>query len=108
MNRKDQINSRSRGRLKQIASKKITTSFIFPIAEFEQVFGLELWGMGLPEDEITARQKINRERWEQLRLSVLNNGNKQVRALNAEIDLHTVEFVGYRMSLKPIGENEDG
>lgn len=96
----------SRERLKRTSTKKFKTSFIFPISEFETAFGLELWGHGLPEDQISSIQKANRKRWQQVRTNILNNGNIQRRAMEAEIDLHEVRFIGYQMDL--VKENGDG
>lgn len=101
-----QVADESRERLKRIAARKVTTGFIFPLVEFEKVFGLELWGHGLPDEELTATQKVNRGRWEQVRLAILNNGNTQVRGLRAEVDLHEVRYRGYRVELK--GGSTDG
>ena len=87
----------SQDRLKRIAHKKFRTCFIAALSEFENVFGLELWGHRLPENQITQQQKFNRERWEQVRKNILDKGNTQSRALGMEIDLHRVEFEGYRI-----------
>jgi hypothetical protein len=87
----------SRDRLKKIAHKKFRTCFIAAIAEFEHTFGLELWGHNLPDDQLTPEQRVNRARWEQVRKNILDKGNAQSRALGMEIDLHRVEFEGYRM-----------
>ena len=66
-------------------------------AEFEQTFGLNVWGHNLPYDQLTPDQKANRILWEHVRKSILDKGNTQSRALGMEIDLHRVEFEGYRM-----------
>ncbi len=95
-----EIQRESLERLKRIAQRKFRTTFIFPIAEFETVFGLGLWGHGLPDDQLTNEQRANRLRWEQVRTAILNNGNTQARALQAELDLHRVQFQGYRVSLR--------
>lgn len=88
----------SRERLKKIAAKKFRTCFIAALAEFENVFGLEVWGHNLPENNITPEQKANRKRWEQIRTNILNKGNTQSRALGMEIDLYRIEFEGYRIN----------
>jgi len=88
----------SRNRLKKIAYKKFRTCFISALVEFENTFGFELWGHNLPEDQLTPEQKTNRIRWEQIRKNILDKGNTQSRALGMEIDLHRVEFEGYRMN----------
>lgn len=99
------ITKDSRDRLKKIAHRKFRTCFIFALAEFENTFGLELWGHNLPEDELTPIQKANRIRWEQVRKNILDKGNTQSRALGMEIDLHHVEFEGYQMNF---GGKTDG
>ena len=96
----------SRERLKRTSARKFRTSFIFPISEFEMTFGLELWGHGLPDEKLTPIQKANRERWQQVRTNILNNGNTQLRAMEAEIDLHEIKFVGYQMDMTK--EKNDG
>lgn len=96
----EEIQRESLERLKRIAQRKFRTCFIFPIAEFETVFGLSLWGHGLPEDQLTDEQRANRSRWEQVRTAILNNGNTQARALQAELDLHAVQFKGYSVNLR--------
>ncbi len=95
----------SQNRLKKIANKKFRTCFISAIAEFENTFGFELWGHNLPDDEITSEQMANRIRWNQVRKSILDKGNAQSRALGMEIDLHRVEFEGYRIAF---GGTTDG
>lgn len=89
------IQKDSSDRFKKIIRKKLTTCFIFSLSEFENVFGQEVWGHGLPEEGLTIKQKANKKRWEQVRKNILNKGNTQARALEAETDLHSVEFQGY-------------
>jgi hypothetical protein len=88
----------SKNRFKKIIKRKITTCFIFALSEFENVFGQELWGHGLQEKELNSIQKANKRKWDQIRTNILNKGNAQIRALEAEMDLHTMEFQGYWMS----------
>lgn len=87
----------SQDRLKKIAHKKFRTCFISALSEFENAFGVELWGHGLSEDKISQQQKSNRILWDQVRKNILDKGNAQSRALSMEIDLHRVEFEGYRI-----------
>jgi hypothetical protein len=91
------IQEDSKDRLKKIVCKKMTTTFIFALSEFENVFGQELWGHGLRDSELTSAQQANKKRWEQVRTNILNKGNTQARALEAEMDLHSVEFRGYQV-----------
>lgn len=89
----------SRNRLKRIAAKKFRTCFISALAEFEDAFGLTLWGKGLSDNQLTPEQTINKVQWEHVRKNILDKGNAQSRALSMEIDLHKIEFEGYRMEL---------
>lgn len=93
-------------RLQDLSIKKFKTCFVYAIAEFENVFGLELWGHGLPEDELTSGQKANKMRWEQVRKNILDKGNTQSRAMVAEMALHEIKFVGYQMDLTGGRTNE--
>lgn len=95
----------SRERLKKIAQKKFRTCFIFALSEFENKFGVLLWGHGLSDDEITSEQSANKIIWEQIRKNILDNGNTQSRALGMELDLHNIEFEGYQMTF---GGKSDG
>lgn len=98
--KKESINKRNDNtklRLKRICEKKFRTCFIAALAEFEKVFGLELWGHGLPCQELTPIQIANKIRWEQTRQAILNKGNTQSRAVSSEIDLHEIKFLGYKM-----------
>ena len=52
----------SKKRLKNIADKKFNRCFIFPLSEFETVFG-SMWGHGLTHEELTSEQKIYRAKW---------------------------------------------
>jgi len=99
---KGRIENDSKERLKKIAMKKFRTCFIAALSEFEDIFGY-MWGHNLLENELTDEQKINREKWRIARTNILNKGNTQARALVAEMDLHKVEFEGYKMVLR--GEN---
>lgn len=97
--RDDRMAYDSRERLKKISRKKFRTCFIAALSEFESRFGFLLWGHGLSQDEITDEQSENRIVWNEVRANILDKGNAQSRALGMEIDLHHVEFQGYRMNL---------
>lgn len=92
-------NEKNKDRFKNICKKKFQTSFIFPIAEFEEAFGKELWGMGLEDKELTNEQKLNKMRWDQLRKNILDKGNGQLRAFLSEIELYSIIYNGYHVTL---------
>ena len=97
----------SKKRLKNITDKKFNTCFIFPLSEFETVFG-SMWGHGLSEEELNVEQKMNRAKWEQVRMNVLNKGNAQRRALQTEIDLYDVKLNRYHMEFRTLGGKNNG
>jgi len=105
---KDELITRgSKRRLKAITDRKFNTCFIFPLSEFETVFG-SMWGHGLEDEELTSEQKMNRAKWDQVRMNILNKGNAQRRALQTEIDLYDVRFERYHMEIRPRGGNNNG
>lgn len=105
---KGKINQDSRDRLKHIADKKFRTCFIFALSQFEDMFGLRVWGHNLSDDQITPEQKRNRSVWNQVRKNILDKGNAQSRALSMEIGLHNVEFEGYRMNFEGVDDERSG
>lgn len=99
----DRFRDASRRRLLRILQKKLRTSFIGALAKFETHFG-RLWGHGLDESECTPEQLAWREVWEQARTEVLNNGNGQLRAVEAELPLYTVVWDGYQAVMPAMKE----
>lgn len=98
-------------RLKKIAHKKIDTTMVFPLSQFEMEFG-HIWGHGKPEYKLTQEEKVNLAKWKRCRNEILNNGNKQKRGISDEIDMHTVIWNRYQVQLIPIqsgpkGENHE-
>jgi hypothetical protein len=89
-------NEKNKERFKNICRKKFQTCFIFPIAEFEETFGKELWGNGLQDSELTEKQKLNKLKWDRLRKNVLDKGNGQLRAFLSEIELYNIIYQGYK------------
>jgi len=89
-------NEKNKDRFKNICRKKFQTCFIFPIAEFEEMFGKELWGKDLPDNELTDEQKLNKIKWDRLRKNVLDKGNGQLRAFLSEIELYNIIYQGYK------------
>lgn len=101
----EESNERDARRFKTIVAKKLRTSFIHALAEMEQTFGY-IWGHGLDETELNAEQAQARRQWDQMRTRILDCGNLQIRGLQAEVDLHTVKFVGCVTRLR--GESVHG
>jgi hypothetical protein len=98
----DQNKNASGDRLFKIISKKIKTSMVYPLSQFEILFG-DLWGHGLPESELTEVQKENRKKWEECRTSILDNGHRQIRNTRTEINMYDINWKRYTIQLVPKG-----
>lgn len=81
-------------RLKSIISKKIDTTMIYPLSQFEALFG-ELWGNQKDEELLTEQQKDYRIKWQKCRNNILNNGNRNKRNAQIEIDGHDIVLKGH-------------
>lgn len=90
----------SKKRLQRILEKKLKTSFIGALSKFEAVFG-RLWGHGKKYTDLSESERRFRSLWELARTEVLNNGNNQIRAIQQELDLYTINFDGYQAVLIP-------
>ena len=97
----------SRKRLDKIITTKMRTTFIGALQSFEDNFG-ELWGHGIPEEELTDDQQALRDVWDQTRTEILNKSNGQLRALKTELANHEVSWKRYTMDLpsKPLDDRE--
>ena len=96
----------SRKRLLRILEKKLNTSFIGALSQFETHFG-KLWGHGKDEMDCSAEELAWREIWNLCRTDVLNNGNNQLRAVVVELGLYDVAYNGYKLNL-PVGNAKQG
>lgn len=95
----------SRGRLLGIIATKIRTTMIGALAAVEEAIGRELWGHGKPERDCTPEQLRWRAVWqERVRPGILNNGNNQLRAMQSEVELYEILFIGYQNVLPVVGE----
>lgn len=92
-------------RLKEKVNTKFNTAIIFAIAEFEKSFS-HLWG-GIEKDvsDMTKEQYSYYVMWKNIRKEILDNGNKQKRAFQKELDQHTIEFNGFTTELIPKRRN---
>lgn len=69
----------------EIAKKRIKSSFIFPIAKLEEIFG-EMWGEFKEEDkDLTPEEQRMFEKFMEWRQAVLDYGNNQIRISENEI-----------------------
>ena len=84
----------SKRRLLNNLKKKFDTTIIGSLAAFEEKFG-ELWGHGLPTEELDEDQIYWREVWADARSKVLDNGNSNLRAAQNEIAQYTLSWNRY-------------
>jgi hypothetical protein len=84
----------SKRRLLNNIKKKFDTTIIGSLAAFEEKFG-ELWGHGLPAEELDEDQIYWREVWADARSRILDNGNANLRAAQNEIAQYTLSWNRY-------------
>ncbi len=84
----------SKKRLLNNLQKKFNTTIIGSLAVFEEEFG-ELWGHGLPYDELDEEQIEFRRIWKDARTRILDMGNSNLRASQSEIAQYTLHWNRY-------------
>ena len=84
----------SNRRLMNIIKKKFDTTIIGSLAAFEERFG-DLWGHGLPLEDLDEDQRYWREQWMETRSKVLDNGNSNLRAAQNEASQYTISWNRY-------------
>ena len=84
----------SKRRLMNIIKKKFDTTIIGSLAAFEERFG-DLWGHGLPLEDLDEDQRYWREQWMETRSKVLDNGNSNLRAAQNEASQYTISWNRY-------------
>lgn len=70
--------------INSILYKRFQTTMIGALHQFEQFFG-DLWGIDLPENQLTKEQLYFSDKWEVVRNNILNNGNHQLRKTMQEL-----------------------
>lgn len=88
----------SKTRLERIILTKLKTSFIGAISAVENRMG-HLWGIDRETFELTDNQKKWNAVWEELRKTILNNGNNQIRAIQNELCQYSVKWNRYKYDL---------
>ena len=96
---------KSKKRLSNIVSTKIRTSFIGAISTCEEHFGF-LWGHGKEEASLDDNELAMKEIWENVRASILDNGNTQLRATINELNNYSINWERYKLEI-PVKEYED-
>jgi hypothetical protein len=84
-------------RFAKILETKLKTTMIGSISAFEKLFG-SLWGNGKDIRELNQSELKWYELWQNVRTTILNNGNNQLRALMEELQQYTLEWNKYQTS----------
>lgn len=92
---KKKYKENSSKQLLKILEKKLQTSFIGALSQFEEAFGY-LWGIKKDEIDLTPQERKMRDLWNQVRTNILNNGNNQIRAISTELQQYSITFNGYQ------------
>lgn len=96
----------SSNKLAKNIEKKIRTTFIGDINTVEKYFG-ELWGHGKEYKDLTEAEKRERKVWDACRKEMLDKGNNELRAAQAEISEYTVEWNRFHKDLPFLGGGRD-
>ena len=96
-----------RQRLKNIIAKKIKTTMIFPLGQFEAQFGY-MWGHGKSYNELTDEERDNRDKWQECRKKILDNGHRQIKNACTELNMHDVIWHRYNVKFvnPPVGTKD--
>lgn len=101
--REERLKLVSKERLEKIAKKKIQTTMIGALSDFEKFFGFLL---GPEDSEPTKEQKKFRGLFEELRSSILDRGNIQIRNMETEISHYDIVWKKNSIVLPFKGENK--
>jgi len=84
------------------AEKRLKTTFIGDLAEFERGFGF-LWGHGMPPQDLNEDERYFRDLWNEVRKNILDKGNRQIADLRGEAQFFTIESrkFQYNFPVKP-------
>lgn len=98
---------RSAERLLKIIAKKMETTYIGALSQFETNFG-KLWGHGKPLSELTDSERKHRDLWDNTRKNILDRGNNQFRAIEKELLEYEISWQRHSLTLPVKMEEENG
>lgn len=88
----------SKRRLAENLHKKFQTAFVCPLAQIEEKFGV-LWRHKKDPEKMTLDERHWWEKYQAIRNVILNNGNNQIRAMEAELQTYTVRWDRHQANL---------
>lgn len=103
--RKVQNRDEDRIKLAENFARKLMTTGVGALAAFEAAFGY-LWGQD--GETLTENQKQFRVLYQQVRDEVFDLINQQSRGMQAEISLHSIEFIGHKVKFNMKSQYEKG
>lgn len=80
---------------KNILNKRFQTTMIGALYQFEENFGY-LWGLDKDLEDLTDQELFFRDKWEDTRNHVLNNGNNQFRKCVSDLDKNAQTSIKYK------------
>lgn len=76
-------------------SKKLMTTGVGSLSIFEENFGY-LWGHKKKKEDLTENEALFLELYGKVRDEVFDNINGQIRGMQAELNLHDIEYTGFK------------
>jgi hypothetical protein len=104
VDRQKRVAAKSKTQLSSIIERKVKTTMIGAISQFEQFFG-ELWGYNKHASERTREEQVMYDKWMIARTNILNNGNNQNRALQNELQQYFILWQGYHYDFPVVKED---
>lgn len=86
-----------------ILTKRFQTTMIGALFEFEENFGY-LWGLEKEDHELTKQELYFREKWNDTRNRVLNNGNNQLRKCLSDLKKYHQNTINYSYKFHQKGQ----
>jgi hypothetical protein len=100
------VGNKAKQILSQQIHTRITTAFIFAIAEMERLFG-DLWAHNEEDDNKLSEQHLFYDKlYENFRKRVLDNGNYQIRELKKDLNNYYIKFDKFKFNVKQDDNNE--
>lgn len=104
--RRERKKESDKDRLVTLLRKKILTAGVGVLSSFEAAFG-SLWGEDKNPEERTENERAWLSLFLQVRDEVFDKVNQQIRGMQSELDLHTVEYQGVRVRVAPNHQDRD-
>lgn len=95
---KEENFKRSRANLKNLIEKRMKTVMVGSLASFEEKF--EQFWKPEPGQKMTKEQELLQKLFQEVRSSILDKGNNQIRLLEKDLENFNVEAKKYHLQFK--------